>query len=156
MSNISTKKIAIFYYSYHTNSTKKLCEAINKDYPNIEIFSLTDGEAQADISEYDYIGFASGIYWFDFGSPVYEHLKKIKNLNGKPCFALSTSGSASDKYRFYLQKTIEEFGGKFLDGFACQGFVNYFPLNIFGGKNKGKPDAADIKNCEEFLQKILI
>ena len=150
-SEFISKKIVIYYYSYHTMSTKKLLEGIVKDFSNITLIPVTP-EVQIDLENYDYIGFASGIYYMNFGKPIYDLLKRTENLQGKPCFILSTSGGLKERYKYCIKDLIEKQGGKFLDGFNCLGFDCIFPINLFGGMNKGKPDEEDIKNAQDFLK----
>ena len=76
-------------------------------------------------------------------------------FEGKKCFTLCTSGSASEKYPLYLKETIEKKGGKFLRGFGCQGKSNYFPLNIFGGLHSDKPNENDINNAVNFVKTLV-
>lgn len=148
------KKIIIFYYSYSTMSTEKIVKGVQNAFPNIEILLLPN-EEKNDVSSYDYIGFASGIYAWNFGKPIYEKIEKIIGLQGKNCFSLCTSGAGSESYVNYPKEAIEKKGGKFLGGWGCQGKSNFFPLNIFGGIHKDKPDENDIKSAVDFVQKLV-
>ena len=69
------KKIIIFYYSYHNMNTKKVLEAACANCNNVELVPLPSD--RYDVSGYDFVGFASGIYYLNFGKPVYEHINKI-------------------------------------------------------------------------------
>ena len=151
---MESKKIIIFYYSYSSMSTQKLVQGVQKAYPNIEIL-LLPSEEKNDVSAYDYVGFASGIYAWDFGKPVYQKIEKLVGLEGKKCFSLCSSGSASEKYVYYPKGAIEKKGGKFINGFGCQGKSNYFPLNLIGGIHVDKPDENDIKGAVDFLKKLV-
>ena len=135
-------------------STEKIVKGIQAAYPNIEIL-LLPSEEKNDVSSYDYVGFASGIYAWDFGKPVYQKIEKLTGLEGKKCFSLTTSGSGSEKYPTYFKEPLEKKGGKFLRGWGCQGKINYFPFSIFGGVHSDKPDENDIKNAVEFLKKLV-
>ena len=148
------KKVIIFYYSYSSMSTEKLLKGIKESFPDIELL-LLPSEEKNDVSSYDYIGFASGIYAWNFGKPVYEKIEKLIGLEGKNCFSLCTSGSASEKYPGYIKDAIEKKKGKFIGGWGCQGGSNYFPLSLFGGLHMNKPDKNDIQNGTQFLQKII-
>ena len=99
---MDSKKIIIFYYSYSTMSTEKLVKGIQVSFPNIEAL-LLPSEEKNDISSYDYIGFASGIYAWDFGKPIYQKIEKLQGLEGKKCFSLCTS-TAGRKNILYIQK----------------------------------------------------
>lgn len=54
-------KTAIVYYSTHHGNTKKLLDAI-AEKNEVALIDVTK-QPSADISEYDRIGFASGIYF---------------------------------------------------------------------------------------------
>ena len=151
---MDTKKIIIFYYSYSTMSTEKIVKGIQASYPNIEILFLPS-EEKNDVSNYDFIGFASGIYAWDFGKPIYQKIEKLIGLEGKKCFSICTSTTGSEKYTLYPKEAIEKKGGKFIRGWGCQGKANFFPLNVFGGVHKEKPDENDIKSATDFLKKLV-
>ena len=148
------KKIIIFYYSYSSMSTEKLVKGIQAAFPNIEIL-LLPSEEKNDVTSYDYVGFASGIYAWDFGKPVYQKLEKLTGLEGKKCFSLCTSTAGYEKYTQYPKEAIEKKGGKFIGGWGCPGKAVFFPLNIFGGVNKVRPNEEDIKTGSEYLKKLL-
>ena len=75
-------------------STQKLVQGIQAAIPNIELLLLPSDEKN-NVSSYDYIGFASGIYAWDFGKPIYEKIEKLVCLGGKKCFSLCSSGAGS-------------------------------------------------------------
>ena len=77
---MDSKKIIIFYYSYSTMSTEKLVKGIQASFPNIEILLLPN-EEKNDVTSYDYIGFASGIYAWDFGKPIYQKIENVDEEN---------------------------------------------------------------------------
>jgi flavodoxin len=41
-----------------------------------------------------------------------------------------------------------------LDEFGCAGLNTNKFLRLFGGINKGRPDAEDLKHAEEFARKL--
>ena len=53
-------KTAIVYYSKHHGNTKKLLDAIAEKHP-VTLIDVTK-QPDADLSGYDRVGFASGIY----------------------------------------------------------------------------------------------
>lgn len=54
-------KTAIVYYSKHHGNTKKLIDAIAAADSTVSLIDVTENP-DADLSGYDRIGFASGIY----------------------------------------------------------------------------------------------
>ena len=53
---------AICFYSKHHGNTKKLLDAIREAEGSVELIDITE-QKKADLSGYDRIGFASGIYY---------------------------------------------------------------------------------------------
>ena len=148
---MENRKIIIFYHTQHGNNTKKLVEAIKSKYNSIEIHQ-TPCEI-IDVSSYDFVGFASGVYFWYFGKTIYQQIEKLEGMNGKKCFCLSTSG-AGGSFKDCFKNEIEKKGGIFLGGFEVPGHTNYFPLSIFGGLNKGRPNEEDFNNAIKFLEEI--
>ncbi len=62
---------AIVYYSQHHGNTKKLLDAIKAADPSVELVDVTS-QPTTDLSGYDRIGFASGIYFSAFASPIFQ------------------------------------------------------------------------------------
>ena len=80
-------KTIILYYSNHHGNTKKLVDAIQASDPeNVEILDVTTAGPK-DLSGYDLIGVASGIYAGNFGKPLLNYMSE--NLPaGKKVFIL--------------------------------------------------------------------
>ena len=55
-------KTAICFYSEHHGNTKKLLDAIQTKDPDVVLIDVTD-KHEVDLTGYDRIGFASGIYF---------------------------------------------------------------------------------------------
>lgn len=72
-------KVVIAYYSKHHRNTKKLVDAI-KELGDIKLINV-DKCKKADLSDYDVIDFASGIYYGKFSDAVIEFAKN--NLPSK-------------------------------------------------------------------------
>jgi len=65
---------AIFLYSFHHNNTRKLVEAVQNTHNSIDIFDVT--KDKPDLSGYDRIGIASGVYAFHLGKPMLRFLQE--------------------------------------------------------------------------------
>lgn len=157
-------KSLIVCYSYHHNNTQKVAEAMAKvlDAP-IKTPQQTSPE---ELKQYDIVGFGSGI---DSGKNYRELLdfaSKLPQLTNKKAFVFSTSGmpvgiSGQQRLEEYtrkchttLKETLQSKGFLIVDEFGCAGFNTNKFLKYFGGINKGRPNAEDLKNAEEFAQKI--
>ncbi len=67
-------KTAIIYYSKHHGNTKKVLDAIAASDPGVELVDVTE-KNEPDLSRYDRIGFASGIYYGKFAEQVLNFAK---------------------------------------------------------------------------------
>ena len=53
-----------------------------------------------------------------------------------------------------LRSFLQSKGYSIVDEFACKGFNTNSFMKYFGGMNKGRPNAEDLKNAEQFAQKL--
>ena len=110
---MSDKKAIIFMQSYGSMNTKLLLDNSTKNFQNLEIVTLPN-ETKVDVSSYDIIGFASGIYFWDLGKEIYNHINKLQGLEGKNAFVICTAGSPSDGYPKKPKEAIEKKVGNLL------------------------------------------
>jgi len=145
-------KVAIAYYSQHHGNTKKLLDAI-KELGDIKLINVVECEA-ADLSDYDIIGFASGIYYGKFSKTVIEFAKN--NLpNKKRVFLIHTYGSKRKKYTEKMKQIIAEKSCQLLGTYGCRGFDTFGPFKLIGGIAKRHPDENDVMGAKEFFRKII-
>ncbi len=147
------KKCAIIYASYHHNNTEKLVKAVQEKHPEIDLINalVTDSIS---LENYDVIGFASGIYFFNFH-------KKLLRLaeNGLPqnkqTFLMCSCGEKSDRYFKGITKIIEEKNGTVSGKYSCFGWDTYGPLRMIIGLKKGHPDEVEIAEAVAFVEEML-
>ena len=147
------KKIAIIYESSHHGNTLKLIDAIAEKY------SVTKTDAtvhhQADLTEYDVIGFASGI---DFGKfyPSVEQFLTGNLPDGKQVFFLYTCAKTSSRFTESIKSKALEKNSTILGEYGCKGFNTYGPWKLIGGMNKNHPDQSElseaIRNFESWIK----
>ena len=141
------KEGIIFYYTEHHNNTETLLkDSVDERFVLEKIPSNV-----VDVSQYKYIGFASGVYWGEFGKALNEHMPKLKGVEGKKCFSVCTSGSGNDSYIEIPKRIIKKLKGNFVGGFGCKGFDTYGQYGKMGGIAHGHPSAEDAENCKKFL-----
>jgi len=139
-------KVAIAYCSRHHGNTKKLLDAI-KESCDTELIDVTQYK-EADLSGYDIIGFASGIYFSNFSKAVLDFAKS--NLpEGKKVFLIHTYGVKWNYTREIKQITAEK-SCRLIGTYGCRGFDTFGPFKLFGGIAKGHPDEKDVKGAVEF------
>ena len=110
-----------------------------------------------EIHEYDLIGFGSGIYGEKHHRALLELADNLPQVLDRQAFLFSTSGVRTGFERFHapLREKLQSKGFRIIGEFNCNGFNTNSFLRFFGGMNKGRPNSEDLKNAEEFAQKLL-
>lgn len=145
-------KVAIAYYSRHHGNTKKLLDAI-KELGDVKLIDVVDCK-ETDLSVYDIIGFASGIYFNNFSKTLIDYARK--NLpNNKRVFLIHTYGLKIKGYTKEMKQIIKEKSCELLGIYGCRGFDTFGPLKLVGGIAKGRPNEQDINGAIEFFKKII-
>ena len=124
-------KAIIAYVSTHHGNTEKVVNEIKKEC-GVEAFNVLE-EPDRDLSDYDLIGLASGIYAAKF------HPQMI---------ALDKDFSKS------MAEAIDGKNAEVIGTFSCKGYNTFGPFKLVGGTGKGHPDATDLANAVEFYRSI--
>lgn len=140
-------KTAIIYYSKHHGNTKKLLDAIASQYEVTLIDAIED--PCPDLSGFDRVGFASGIYYSKFQKSV---LNVAKNClpDDKKVFFIYTYGAEKSGYTASIREAVEPHDPKILGEYGCFGFNTFGPFKLIGGIAKGHPDDIELKKAVEF------
>jgi len=142
--------------SYHHKSTEKVANAIAQvlDAPIREPSQVRPEELQ----EVDLIGFGSGIYDEKNHPDVLDLANRLPQVSDGKAFIFSTSGyaerSAVAGFHAPLRDKLQSKGYRILDEFNCPGHNTNGFLKLFGGLNRGRPNAEDLKHAQEFAQKL--
>lgn len=144
-------KTAICYYSRHHGNTLKVLEAIAAEN-EVDLIDVTARQTVR-LDEYDCIGFASGIYGFEFHKDVVEFARQYLPA-GKPVFFVYTYGGAKGTGAKAAAEIAKEKGCPVLGEFGCKGYDTFGPFKLVGGIAKGHPDEQDFANARKFYCKI--
>ena len=144
-------KVLIVYHSEHHDNTKKLVEAI-AGQGDVSLLNVSDSFS-LDWSDFDLIGFASGIYYQKFHKDILNSAEN--NLpTGKKVFFLYTCGVKRNSYTDAIRQVAEAKKAQILGSYGCLGFDTFGPFKLVGGIAKGHPDDKDISAAMDFLRKI--
>ena len=157
-------KSLIVVHSYHHNNTLKVAQAMAK---------VLDADVKSpletvpdELGQYDLVGFGSGIDSDKHYKEILDFADKLPRVINKKAFVFSTSGmpigiSGQQRLEEYTSKchaTLKDIlrskGYTIVDEFGCAGFNTNKFLWRFGGLNKGRPNAEDLKHAEEFALKL--
>lgn len=142
-------KTAIVYYSKHHENTKKILDAI-AEKNDVILIDATKNPIN-DLSEYDCVGFASGIYYSKFQRKLLEYAENYMP-EGKQTFFIYTYGAEKKGYTKAIAEAVKKHNAKILGEFGCYGFNTFGPFKLIGGIAKGHPDKADIDNALSFYR----
>lgn len=144
-------KAAIVYHSKHHSNTKKLLDAIAADQ-DVTLIDAAQTKS-ADLSRYDAVGFASGIYYSKFHKSVL-HFAEECLPQGMPVFFLYTCGAQKDSYTKAITEAVQKHGARLLGEYGCLGFDTFGPFKLVGGIAKGHPSADEIKSAVAFYRSL--
>ena len=142
-------KTAIVYYSEHHGNTKKLLDAIAAKH-DVTLINVTK-TPETDLSGYDRIGLASGIYYSSFAKQLLayaeDHLPE-----GKDVFYIFTHGAPKGMFLNAVRKIAEAKHCRELGDYHCQGFDTFGPFKLVGGIAKGHPTEDEISGAVSFYE----
>ncbi len=145
---------AIAVCSRHHGNTRKLVDAIKKAYPDIKVIDVTEHKV-AQLSKYDAVGVASGIYASKFDSDLMEYLRD-KLPSDKKVFAIYTYAMKMGHYAKDIKALAEEKHCKWIGEYGCQGYNTFGPFKLVGGTAKGHPTEEEIQGAVEFYSHLML
>ena len=139
-------------YSYHHNNTEKVAQVFAKVL-DAQISTPQQIDPKA-LQEYDLVGFGSGIYSAKHHKFVLDLADELPQVTDRKAFIFSTSAMMGKEKvaedHSILREKLESKGYKIVGEFQCKGFNTNSFLKLFGGMNKGRPNAVDLENAENF------
>jgi flavodoxin len=150
-------KALIIYISVHHGNTEKVAKVI-ANILDADLLQVKKVDASM-LEQYDLIGFGSGIY---FGKPhksLLDFIDKLPLIQNKKAFIFSTSGLRKIRFVHNFDKPLKEKlqrkGFDIIGEFSCRGYDTSQAAMIVGGINKGRPDAKDLKQAEDFARDLI-
>jgi flavodoxin len=151
-------KSLVVVFSYHHGNTEKIAHTIAKVL-GAEVKTPQQVYPE-ELRKYDLIGFGSGIYSATFDPSVLTLADRLSYAAGKKAFLFSTYGAPAfiadrefiEKNHQQIREKLQIKGYTVIGEFGCAGWNTNSFLKYFGGLNKGKPDAGDLRNAETFAR----
>ncbi len=157
-------KSLLVVFSYHHHNTEKIAKVMAKV---LDAQIKTQQEINPEeLEKYYLIGFGSGIYNGKLHELLLDLVDKLPQSTNQKAFIFSTNGAPvilfnEEKLGEYLIKNhsllrekLQSKGYIIMDEFSCAGFNTNSFLKLFGGLNKGRPNAEDLKHAEEFADNL--
>ncbi len=116
-----------------------------------------------ELGGHDLVGFGSGIFDQKHHGSLLDAVDRLPQLAGKRVFIFSTSGVSRqyamdhgiDDPHTPLRDKLRAMGCTVVGEYNCAGFNDNSFLKLFGGMNKGRPNAGDFQRAGEFAQKLV-
>lgn len=155
MENVMMKTLLVLV-SYHHHNTEKIAKVFAKE---LDAQIKTPQQVNLEeLEDYDLIGFGSGIYGGKHHADLLDLADNLPQVTDKKAFIFSTSAITGEakvaKDHSLLKKKLQSKGYVIVGEFSCKGFNTNSFLKLFGGMNKGRPNAEDLKNAEEFASNL--
>jgi flavodoxin len=155
-----TNKAMLVLFSYHHKNTEKIAGVIAG-----VLFAQIKKPSEiipAELQEYSLVGFGSGIYDGKHHQSLLDLADGLPPAAGKKAFIFSTCGvpmiGMNDEYvaknHASLREKLQAKGYVLIGEFSCVGHNTNSFLKRFGGINKGRPNAENLRHAEEFAQNL--
>ncbi|MHA1192467.1 MAG: flavodoxin family protein [Promethearchaeota archaeon] len=149
-------KSYLVLFSYHHNNTEKIAKVFAKVL-DAQIKSPQQINPE-ELQDYNLIGFGSGIYGEKHHELLLDLADKLPQVINRKAFIFSTSAMQGKakvaKDHSLLREKLQSKGYLIVDEFSCKGFNTNSFMKYFGGMNKGRPNAKDLKHAEDFAQNL--
>ena len=143
---------AIVYYSKHHGNTKKLLDAIAAEDASVALIDVTE-RPDADLSSYDRIGLASGVYFSAFAKQI-TAFAEARLPENKDVFYIYTHGAPVVGFPKGVRAIAEKRNCREIGRYRCRGFDTFGPFGKIGGIAKGHPTEKDIAGAVEFYRSL--
>lgn len=144
-------KTAIVFYSQHHGNTKKLLDAM-AGAADVTLIDVTQSP-QTDLTAFDRIGLASGIYLNKYSKQLLDYAQKNLPEN-KEVFYVYTHGAPVVVLPKDIRAIVSEKKCKEVGSYHCRGFDTVGPFKFVGGIAKGHPTEKEINNAAEFIKSL--
>ena len=145
-------KTAIVYYSQHHGNTKKVLDAIAGYDNDVTLIDVTR-KHEVDLTGYDRIGFASGIYFGKFAEQLHN-FAKVNLPTGKDVFFIAPAGNPINHNFNYIVDATKEKHCNEIGRYQCAGFDTFGPFKLVGGLQKGHPTEEELQAAVEFYKNL--
>ena len=142
----------IIYYSKHHGNTKKLLDAIAEEDCNVTLIDVTE-QPDADLSSFDRVGLASGIYFSSFAKQIIAfadaHLPENRDV-----FYIYTHGAPVGGFLKGIRSVVKNRHCREIGRYHCYGFDTFGPFGKIGGIAKGHPSEKEIAGAVRFYKEL--
>mgnify|MGYP002066991568 CR=1 FL=1 len=149
---VKASRILIIYDSSYRGNTKKLAIAMSETLNSI--LATVEQAKKMNLSQYDVIGFGSGIFFGKHHRKLLSYIEDLPQTN-KKTFIFSTRGNiVLGSYHKQIKKLLKSRGFEIIGEFSTPAYDATGPFACIGGMNKGRPNESDINRSENFVRSL--
>ena len=145
-------KIGIIFVSVHHENTLKVLQAM-KDEVELDLIPINYVKS-ADLSQYDYLGFASGVYYNKLSNALMKQIMNL-DLSNKKTFIVYTCGSHYKKYEAEAEEILKT-KSTYLGTYYCRGYDTFGPLKLIGGIVRKHPTIRDLRFARACISVVIL
>jgi flavodoxin len=147
-------KAIVTYTSIAHGNTAKVARAISETL-KADLME-TEKVNPHDLSQYDLVGFGSGVYNGTLHKNIFDLIAKLPDSFVKKAFIFSTSGYGTTAPNNKLKAELVRKGFDVIGNFACKGLDTYGAMKLFGGVAKGRPNDEDLEEARAFAKTLKV
>jgi len=159
-----SRKSLLVLYSYHHRNTEIVANVL-AEVLAAEIRAPREIKLE-ELGDYDLIGFGSGIYNEKLHETLLDLADRLPLDTDQKAFIFSTNGAPASlfsesmswdqmaKNHRLIKEKLQARGYQIAGEFSCPGWNTNRFLRHFGGLNKGRPNAGDLKRAAEFARNL--
>jgi flavodoxin len=147
-------KALIIYISVHHGNTERVAKVM-ANILDADLLQVKQADASM-LEQYGLIGFGSGIYFGKHHESLLDFVDKLPVFRNKKAFIFSTSGLRKipfvHDFDKPLRKKLQRKCFDIIGEFSCRGLDTYRATKLVGGVNRGRPNAEDLRQAEDFAK----
>jgi len=149
-------KTLLIYVSVHHGNTEKVARNM-ASILDADLVQPKRADA-ATLEQYDLIGFGSGVYFGKHHASLLDFVDSLPAGRNKKAFVFSTSGLRKIPFLHDFDRSLKEKlrrkGFDVIAEFSCRGYDTSRAAMILGGINRGRPDARDLRQADDFARRL--
>jgi flavodoxin len=149
-------KALLIYVSVHHGNTEKVARSM-ANILDADLVQAKQADA-AKLDQYDLIGFGSGVYFGRHHASLLDFVDRLPTVRDKKAFIFSTSGLRKIPFLHDFDRSLKERlrrkGFDVIGEFSCRGFDTSRAAMILGGINRGRPNARDLQQADDFAGRL--
>ena len=149
-------KPLLIYVSVHHGNTEKVARNM-ANVLDADLVQVKQADA-TELERHDLIGFGSGVYFGKHHESLLDFVDGLPAVRNKKAFIFSTSGLRKIPFVHNFDKSLKEKlrwkGFDIIGEFSCRGYDTSRAAMIVGGINRGRPNARDLQQAEDFARRL--